>query len=421
MFSERLERLIEAALQDGQLTEQEKAAIIKRAEAEGEDINEVDIYIQSLQQKRQQEFNEKAQQAATEEMVAQKKAREAKIAAAAEEEKERAKLLRKCPACGTPIPATTNVCPNCGHIVESSDITNEISNLIQLIKKCSTNVDVFYSGEINAVTFRDKSICNNDPDFNKAYNIIDKNYDGTKYKIESKYKELMSDLSLKYGANPIVQSFIKSEKKRFAELMISKVNRMIDGGWRFYHDSIWTGLDLLSNEYKEFVDSSFLDMSRTKLESLAEVAKQKREEAEVQELNKKMDSIKRMYADQDFLDYQGNIKRSYFREIEGLETIHGDNPLVQDFLKEEKKKRVELYKDKVNEKLNSIRYGSLGSADFATHYIDILADQYSDYVDSFEIEKLRKKLEKTVKKAHFIHYSPLGIPVRFVLELFGKA
>ena len=48
MFSERLEKLIQSSLQDGILTDQEKAAIIKRAKAEGEDIDEVEIYIDSL-------------------------------------------------------------------------------------------------------------------------------------------------------------------------------------------------------------------------------------------------------------------------------------------------------------------------------------------------------------------------------------
>jgi len=60
MFSERLEKLIQSSLQDGILTDQEKAAIIKRAKAEGEDIDEVEIYIDSLLQKRQKELNNSA-------------------------------------------------------------------------------------------------------------------------------------------------------------------------------------------------------------------------------------------------------------------------------------------------------------------------------------------------------------------------
>lgn len=58
MFSKKLEDLIQAALQDGVLTEQEKAAIMKRAQEEGEDKDEVEIYIQSLIQKKTQEQEE---------------------------------------------------------------------------------------------------------------------------------------------------------------------------------------------------------------------------------------------------------------------------------------------------------------------------------------------------------------------------
>lgn len=53
MFSERLEFLIHNAVEDGQVTEKERAAIIRRAQAEGEDLDEVDIYIQSLLQKKE--------------------------------------------------------------------------------------------------------------------------------------------------------------------------------------------------------------------------------------------------------------------------------------------------------------------------------------------------------------------------------
>lgn len=52
MFSERLEFLIHNAVEDGQVTEKESAAIIRRAQAEGEYLDEVDIYIQSLLQKK---------------------------------------------------------------------------------------------------------------------------------------------------------------------------------------------------------------------------------------------------------------------------------------------------------------------------------------------------------------------------------
>lgn len=146
MFSERLERLIQAALQDGMLTDQEKAAIIKRAQAEGEDIDEVDIYIQSLQQQRQQELKEKAQKAETEEIVAQKKAREAR-----EKEELAHEKLRKgnvCPHCGEQIPPLTKICPNCGKAVnaneteadkELAELIDKMSNAIKKVKTADTS------------------------------------------------------------------------------------------------------------------------------------------------------------------------------------------------------------------------------------------------------------------------------------------
>lgn len=272
MFSERLERLIEASLQDGQLTEQEKAAIIKRAEAEGEDINEVDIYIQSLQQKRQQELNLQAQQAATEEMIAQKKAREMKQAAAAEEEKERAKLLRKCPACGTPIPAATNVCPNCGHIVESNDITKEISNLIKLINRCAPK-EVDGDGKLFLNDYMKKTIYDKDPVYHKIYDITGETYDGKEYEIKSKYQELIVDLEMKYGENAVVKSFLLKERKRIAALIKAECMDCISGEFDGYASSCLT---ILRTEYAEFVEASFFDDCEKKIESIR-IKKTKRE------------------------------------------------------------------------------------------------------------------------------------------------
>ena len=65
VFSARLEALISAALQDGVLTEQEKAILKKRAEAEGEDWDEVEMIINA----RLAEMQEKATSPQKEESV----------------------------------------------------------------------------------------------------------------------------------------------------------------------------------------------------------------------------------------------------------------------------------------------------------------------------------------------------------------
>ena len=102
MFSERLEKLIQSSLQDGILTDQEKAAIIKRAKAEGEDIDEVEIYIDSLLQKRQKELNNSAvkKQAKTSSMDELKKLIDAAMTDGIITPKEREVITKKAAALG---------------------------------------------------------------------------------------------------------------------------------------------------------------------------------------------------------------------------------------------------------------------------------------------------------------------------------
>lgn len=83
MFSKELESLIQATLEDGKLEDFEKAALVKRAQAEGVDLAELEIYINSILQRREREANQK------------------------KEEKERTLNKQKKEAFG-------RVCPNCG-------------------------------------------------------------------------------------------------------------------------------------------------------------------------------------------------------------------------------------------------------------------------------------------------------------------
>ena len=47
MYSEKLEEVISAALADGNLTEQKRKIIMRRAEKEGEDVEEVMMVVES--------------------------------------------------------------------------------------------------------------------------------------------------------------------------------------------------------------------------------------------------------------------------------------------------------------------------------------------------------------------------------------
>ncbi|MBO4661639.1 MAG: hypothetical protein J5630_02945 [Bacteroidaceae bacterium] len=48
MYSEALERLIKSVIADGQITDKERAVLYKKAEAEGVDADEIDVYVEGL-------------------------------------------------------------------------------------------------------------------------------------------------------------------------------------------------------------------------------------------------------------------------------------------------------------------------------------------------------------------------------------
>lgn len=114
MFSKELENLIEATLADGILEDHEKAALMKRAQKEGVDLDELEIYIQSIMQKRIQD--QKIQM--DKETATHEKERRGNV----------------CPHCGTPIPPMTKLCPNCHQAVNTNETSGD-KELFELIDK----------------------------------------------------------------------------------------------------------------------------------------------------------------------------------------------------------------------------------------------------------------------------------------------
>lgn len=103
MFSKELENLIQATLEDGMLEENEKAALIKRAQREGVDLDELEIYINSLLQKRQRQLD-----------VEKSVKREQYI----KETKDA--MGPVCPLCGKQVPPLTLKC-DCGYEFTSNN------------------------------------------------------------------------------------------------------------------------------------------------------------------------------------------------------------------------------------------------------------------------------------------------------------
>lgn len=111
MFSKELESLIQATLEDGKLEDFEKAALAKRAQAEGVDLAELEIYINSLLQRRARELNQK---------------REEELNVLSKQKKEA--FGRVCPNCGAQVQAMTLRC-DCGYEFTNAKAVSSVNLL----------------------------------------------------------------------------------------------------------------------------------------------------------------------------------------------------------------------------------------------------------------------------------------------------
>ena len=132
MFSKELENLIHATLEDGVLEEYEKAALVKRAQSEGADLTELEIYINSLLQKRARELENVKN---TERKNAEKEKREA--------------FGRKCPNCGAQVPPLTVKC-ECGYEFTNN---NQVSSVQIFANKIEQIQSQTVKGDDNLMDF----------------------------------------------------------------------------------------------------------------------------------------------------------------------------------------------------------------------------------------------------------------------------
>ena len=138
MFSKEMEALIQATLEDGILEENEKAALIKRAQKEGIDLDELEIYINSILQKRKREL---AKEEDAKQTIVDQKKKEA--------------IGSVCPKCGKQVPPLTLKC-DCGYEFTTSKSASSVQlffekiNNIQLtdaeIDSCSDVIEEHSEG-----------------------------------------------------------------------------------------------------------------------------------------------------------------------------------------------------------------------------------------------------------------------------------
>lgn len=121
MFSKHLEDLIQATLQDGILEDYEKEALLKAAKAEGVDPSELQIYINSILQKRAQEKKAKKDR---EDMILERE----RIAAKG----------KVCPNCGRQVPPLTLKC-ECGYEFTDQKSASSVEILSSKIDEITKN------------------------------------------------------------------------------------------------------------------------------------------------------------------------------------------------------------------------------------------------------------------------------------------
>lgn len=130
MYNEKIETLINAALADGVLTEKEKQVLLKRAQAEGIDLDEFEIVLEAR-------------------LIQLKKA-EIKSQPKLTPKTNKLGELQKCPACGEIVPILSGVCSSCGYIFNISTTDVRIvekleSDCHQLVKVPRPYVPLFFA------------------------------------------------------------------------------------------------------------------------------------------------------------------------------------------------------------------------------------------------------------------------------------
>ena len=115
MYSKELEELIENVLEDGVITDLERAVLRKRAEASGEDPDEVMIVIEG---------------------------RLAKMKKAAKPANEKRGNVVKCPNCGASVPAGATKCSECGYVFTNVEVNTTAKEFAtELDKRIAKAVD----------------------------------------------------------------------------------------------------------------------------------------------------------------------------------------------------------------------------------------------------------------------------------------
>lgn len=161
MYNEQIEKLIELALADGELTEKEKQVLFKRAEAEGIDLDEFEMVLEARIFEKTKDKTEKP---------------------TATPKSNKFGDVRKCPACGAIVQAFSTQCSDCGY-----EITNiEANNSVKILSDKLENILI----ECNNKSFEDKSL------FGKLTNTADEIEQRKSTEIKQRQRDIIKNFPI---------------------------------------------------------------------------------------------------------------------------------------------------------------------------------------------------------------------------------
>lgn len=190
-----LEKLIEMVIADGQVTDKERAVLIKKAISLDVDPDEVEIYLDG-----------KLHQLATASVEAQP---------AAKSKKEGD--LKKCPSCGAPTHSFKPNCPECGHEFKNIEVLRSLKDFLIALKESSK--------ENRQEVIKDFPIPNTKEDLLEfiSISVSKAGFEGEDAVWTDKCNEALNKLEIMALSDTSLNSFIKTFKKKLRKKKSSKI------------------------------------------------------------------------------------------------------------------------------------------------------------------------------------------------------
>ena len=123
MYNEQIEKLIEMALMDGELTEKEKQVLFKKAETQGIDLDEFEMVLDARLFEKKQAMQASAPPPPT------------PPPAPAAPKSDKYGDVKKCPSCGAMVESFKTSCGYCGHAFTNVDANSSIERLFKMLNE----------------------------------------------------------------------------------------------------------------------------------------------------------------------------------------------------------------------------------------------------------------------------------------------